>query len=100
MGLWNLEAVEDVGEALRRSLGAAVVQLDQGEEQGGSFDQGSDPRAVHPALEHVALPVAGNEALVDLFGALVDSASWRRGRRAGGAQASVRRGGDACGAAA
>ena len=68
----GVEAVEDVGEAVGGDLGAPVVEWDEGDEEGGAFDESADARAVEPAFDEVAFPVAGDKAEVDLVGAVID----------------------------
>src|SRR5665213_4427529 len=68
----GLEAVEDVGEVLCGGLGTSIVELDQSDEEGGALDQGADAGAVHGALDEIAFPVSGDDALADLLWPVID----------------------------
>lgn len=74
-----VEAVEDPGEGLGGDLGLAAVQLDQGNEQGGAFNQCANLREVALADNQIALPVAGDQADLDLDGSLIDEHHVRDG---------------------
>ena len=67
-----VEAVEDVGEGVGAGFGASVLELDQGDEEGGSFDQGSNPGLIEAAFDQVSFPVSWHQTEVGFFGALID----------------------------
>ena len=65
--------VEHRREAVDDGAGAGVVHLGQHHETRGAFDQCADRGAVAFALDKVALPVAGDEAVLDLWRADMDA---------------------------
>ena len=69
----RVNTVEDSAKAHDGRVGTRVVHLGQGHEQRGSFNQGANGRRVTGALDQIALPVAGNDAFVDLRWALMDA---------------------------
>jgi len=77
---WPLEAVEDGGEGLGDRIRFAAGQLHQSHKQGGAFHQHADLGAVGFPDDQVSLPVAGNQAGVDLAGTLVDQRHLRHRR--------------------
>src|SRR5574338_619181 len=64
--------LESAGETIEGGLGVGAVHLDQDDVARGPLDQGSRRRTLARALDQVALPMARDEAVGDLLGAIMD----------------------------
>lgn len=64
----RVDVIEDGPKAGNCRFGGGIVHSCQGHEQRGSLDQRTDGRRVASALDQIALPVAGDDALVDFRG--------------------------------
>ena len=69
----RINPIQDRAEGGRRCVGRGVLHLDERHEERRPFDQGADRRCITSALDQVALPVAWNDAFVDLGWALVNA---------------------------
>ena len=67
------DSVEDGAKAGEGGRRAGIVHLGQSNEQRSSFDQSADGRSIARTFDQVALPVTGNDALVDFRGAQMDA---------------------------
>jgi len=69
----RVNAIEDGAKAGDRGRGTRIVHLRQRHEQRGSLDQRADGGRIPRALDQVAFPMAGNDALADLRGPLMNA---------------------------
>ena len=69
----RINPIQDRAEGGRRCVGRGVLHLDERNEERRPFDQGADRRCITSPLDQVALPVAWNDAFVDLGWALVNA---------------------------
>jgi hypothetical protein len=67
-----IDAVQYCAEGGRRRVDRSVIHLDQRHEERRPFDQRANRRCIASALNQIALPVAGNGALLDLRWAQMD----------------------------
>ena len=60
-------------EAFQRGLCRAIIHLAQDQVAAVTLDQHTNGRAVVGSFDQVALPVSGNQAILDLLGAVLDT---------------------------
>ena len=62
------DGLEGALEGTARGVGIKRVHAGEQNEAAGAFDQGTDGRAICRPLDQVTLPMAGDQALDDVFG--------------------------------